>query len=211
MCFRETWRCVVRGPEVTVELKHMISSSFWSLFYFRCSAPDNPHCYSYFSHSDLTHRSLTLFDFAPVCHVQLFFSDVFFLLMLSVSFPWWKHSTLTTWTVVLMVQSYIKSLGNCTGRREQMFLLNQRVTWWSIQSPCGKQEKKSHDHLSVFSEHRDWVFLYVWKRASKSVALHGQSHLTAPSISNSTPPLLQLPIPGDGVTQLFSSVQPHHI
>lgn len=52
----------LEGPE----LKHMISSSFWSLCYFHCSAPDNPHCCSYFSHSDVTHLSLSVFLLATV-------------------------------------------------------------------------------------------------------------------------------------------------
>lgn len=68
-----------------------------------------------------------------------------------------------------------------------MFLLSQRVTWWSIQSPCGKQGRRRNPMiiLLLFTQHRGPGVCV--KRASKSVAAHGRSHLTAHPSEMPTP------------------------
>lgn len=88
----------------------------------------------------ISHQSLRLFFF--------FCSSIHLLSAFRLcygSFPRWKHSSLThLWLCVfLVVQSFINNPENWAGRREQMLLLNQRVTWWNIQSPCGKQKRRN--------------------------------------------------------------------
>ncbi len=89
------------GPEVTVELKHMIFSSFSLFFQSQIPLPIPlfyswlyTHCSSVYSYSNMTHQSLRLFDFAPVCNCSSLLPS--FLLPYQHIFPWWKYLTLNT-------------------------------------------------------------------------------------------------------------------
>jgi len=83
-----------------------------------------------------------------------------------------------------------------------MFLLNQRVTWWSVQSPCGEWKEIPWSSLCLKRTERLGVCVCESERARKAFALHGQSHLTAHL--SQTPPLLSYSKEGadDGVTRL---------
>lgn len=102
-----------------------LSWSTWFLhpsdpFYdFHCSAPYNPHCYSYvFFPIQTWHiRLLHCLIYTLVRSVQLFFPRVLFLSVQQSCLLWLKHLALTTCPVlyaVLMAQSFIKSPGNIT-------------------------------------------------------------------------------------------------
>lgn len=113
----------------------------------------------------------------------------------SMSLQWCSHTS--------------KVLGTALEGREQMFLLNRRVTWWSIQSPCGKRKRRNPMIIFLFSTNTETGCLCVREgELVKALALHGQSHLTAHLSLNSTPSSLAAPPPppptraNDDVTQL---------
>lgn len=175
----------VRGPEpkVTVELKHVISSSFWSFRYFLCSVPDNSHFLIF--PTQIWH---TVSQLLWLCSgMQLFFYAVFFLASLSSCIFSMMKTLYSDYTVCHFNGAVIHQeswelhwkKGTNVPIESESHMVKHSIPLW---------QKKSHDQLSVFSEHRDWVFLYMWRRASKSVALHGQLHLT--SHLSQTPPIL---------------------
>lgn len=112
--------------------------------------------------------------------------------------------------VTSVVQSYIKSPGNCTGRKgtnvpiePKSHMVKHSISLWQA------EKKKSHDHLSVFNEHRDWVFVCERGRARKSTCTAWPVTFDSTSISklhpllsgssSSPPPPAQA---NDDVTQL---------
>lgn len=108
--------------------------------------------------------------------------------------------------VILMAQSYIKSPGNRTGSREQMFLLNQVVTWCSIQSPCGKWKEIPWSSFCFHWTEKPGVYVCEAMLARQLRAAWPVT-FDSPSIWNSTPTTPAAPPPphprtDGGVTQL---------
>lgn len=90
--------------------------------------------------------------------------------------------------VTSVVQSYIKSPGNCTGRKgtnvpiePKSHMVKHSISLWQA------EKKKSHDHLSVFNEHRDWVFVCERGRARKSTCTAWPVTFDSTSISKLHP------------------------
>lgn len=119
--------------------------------------------------------------------------------------------------VILMVQSYIKSPGNCTGSREQMFLLNQVVTWCGIQSPCGKWKEIPWSSFCFHWTEKPGVYVCEAELVRQLRAAWPVT-FDSPSIWNSTPttpaaPTSPHPTPPQDWWWCHpapSSTQPHH-
>lgn len=150
----------------------------------------------------MTHQSFRLNDFAPLCEVQMLISGVLFLVMLSVSFPWRKHSTYATCAalrVILVVQSFISSLRNWPEKKEN------KCSYWTTESheafnPLVSSERNPMI-VSVFTVHR----LCVYEPVKLVNQLHCMSsHIWQPIHLKPRPRL------SCSFSILVNGAQPHH-
>ena len=159
--------------------------------------------------SNMTHHSLRLFYLAPECNVQFFLPIFFSLATLSASFnsERMRHDPLY---VTSVVQSYIKRPGNYTGRKGTNVPIEPKSHMVKHSIPLWQAEKKkSHDHLSVFNEHRDWVFVCEGGRARKSTCTAWPVTFDSTSISK-LHPSSQAASPPPPPHPVHSTIQSHH-